>query len=179
MTWINTNSGKRFYYDDITKNEIDIHDVAHALSHMCRYNGHTDTFYSVAEHAVNVSYMVPEEDALEALHHDDAEAFICDLVRPFKHMNDMSAYRKADQELERHIAKQFGLRYPWPQSVKDADEAILLVEKRELMSKVTDEWEVRVKPPALMFSRLYGRSSAEAKSMYLQRHWELTERTGS
>jgi hypothetical protein len=50
--WIQTFSGRRFYPADPRPDDMDIGDVAHALSMVCRFNGHVRFHYSVAQHAV-------------------------------------------------------------------------------------------------------------------------------
>ena len=82
--FIPTASGLHFDYRDIMRNEVKIEDIAHALSHLCRFGGHVPRFYSVAQHSVIVSHLVPPEHALGALLHDATEAFVQDVVRPVK-----------------------------------------------------------------------------------------------
>lgn len=53
--WMQTYTGRRFYPLDPRPDEIDPEDIAHALSLLCRYGGHVDRFYSVAEHCVLMS----------------------------------------------------------------------------------------------------------------------------
>lgn len=68
--------------------DIELETIAHALANTCRFNGHTPRFYSVAEHAVRVSHFAwmvgGPRLALLALHHDDAEAYLGDQIRPLK-----------------------------------------------------------------------------------------------
>ena len=73
MSFIKTFSGKHFYYDKINKDDIDINDIAVSLSNICRFAGHLSHFYSVAQHAVLCSQLVPQEFAFEALMHDATE----------------------------------------------------------------------------------------------------------
>ena len=52
MSYITTVTGKHFYPLDPDPRDIDIEDIAHALSLICRANGHFKYFYSVAQHSV-------------------------------------------------------------------------------------------------------------------------------
>ncbi|TAM99321.1 MAG: phosphohydrolase, partial [Rhizobiaceae bacterium] len=65
--WIMTHSGKPFYPARPAPSDIDILDIAHALSMTCRYGGHARRFYSVAEHCVLVASQVPAKLRLAAL----------------------------------------------------------------------------------------------------------------
>ena len=85
--WIETYTGKKIYPLNMCQSNqtsICIDDIAHALSQTCRFGGHTREFYSVAQHACLVAMMVPNEFKLAALHHDDAEAYLGDVVSPVK-----------------------------------------------------------------------------------------------
>lgn len=72
MSYIQTLSGKHFNYLDIQQDDIVIEDIATALSHICRFAGHLPEFYSVGQHSVLTSHLVPQEFALEALLHDNS-----------------------------------------------------------------------------------------------------------
>ena len=61
MPYIQTLSGKHINYTDIQHDDIVIEDIATALSHICRFAGHLPEFYSVAQHSVLVSQLVPAE----------------------------------------------------------------------------------------------------------------------
>lgn len=86
VPFINTYRGHRFTFDPIDPDAIDIWDIAHALSHQCRYAGHTNMLYSVAQHSLLLAERVPgnADDKLNALLHDAAEAYVCDLPSPLK-----------------------------------------------------------------------------------------------
>lgn len=113
-----------------TVDEINIEDIAHALSRQCRYNGHCDGFLSVARHSIWVSERLKTQgfDAqvqLNGLLHDAAEAYLGDLVRPIKQSEFGVAYLKTEKILEAVIAERFGLPYPFPSDVYDADNYVL------------------------------------------------------
>ena len=114
--------------DDIT-----VRDIAHALSHICRFTGHTDTFYSVAQHSVLVSKMVPEKYAMDGLMHDATEAFLGDISTPLKSL--LPEYQKIEKNFHVIIAYKFGIDFVIPKEVKDADKQICFNEKLSLLPK--------------------------------------------
>lgn len=104
--------------------DIDIEDIAHALARQCRYNGHVGNFLSVARHSIWVSNRLKSQGAelrLWGLLHDASEAYVGDMVKPLKHDPSMAAFRDAEERLERVIAQAFGLEFPMPDAVKEAD----------------------------------------------------------
>lgn len=107
-----------------TVEDIDILDIANALARQCRYNGHCYGHLSVARHSIWVSQQLPERLQLTGLLHDAAEAYMGDLVKPLKHSEFGEAYLEAEHRLERVIAEKFGLRFPMPAEVKEADRYI-------------------------------------------------------
>lgn len=88
---IETASGLSYNFNDPDPDSIRIQDVAHALSQLCRFNGHTFAYYSVAEHSVLVAELLEQVDYPPAivkagLLHDAQEAFTGDYPRPIKHL---------------------------------------------------------------------------------------------
>jgi hypothetical protein len=154
--------------------EIHPDDIAHALSLLCRYNGHVDRFYSVAEHCILMSHAVPEEDALWALLHDATEAYVGDMIRPLK--RSMPEYRAAEDRVMAAIATHFGLVGPMPASVKDADNRILLTERAALMSAVPPRaWVQDALEPLPV--EIVGMYPTHAEAAYHFRLYELTAAT--
>ncbi|KUM43702.1 hypothetical protein [Pseudomonas sp. EpS/L25] len=86
MSWILTATGRRLDLTGSMADDIDPLDLARGLSRACRFAGQTTAFYSVAQHSVLASYHVPPEDALPALLHDAAEAYLGDLTGPLKRL---------------------------------------------------------------------------------------------
>jgi hypothetical protein len=89
--WMQTFTGRAFYPLDPRPEDIDPVDIAHALSLICRYGGHSSRFYSVAEHCVLMSHAVAPEHALWALLHDATEAYLGDMIRPLKRSGRFTA----------------------------------------------------------------------------------------
>lgn len=132
-----TNQGR--YFDFLQRNNtITVEEVAHALSNICRFGGHTRSFYSVAQHSVMVSLIVPAEDALWGLFHDAAEAYIGDICRPLKNL--LPDYLKIESDVESEVLAKLGLTGLKPKSVKEADLIMLATEQRDLMPQHDDEW---------------------------------------
>lgn len=169
MCWIQTYTGRKFFPLDPVIESIDIADIAHALSMMCRYGGHCDRFYSVGEHSVLLSRCVPQELALWALLHDASEAYLVDVPSPLKPY--LPGYADIERKLERAVAARFGLCWPMPEEIKFADTAIRTDEMQALMKSPPEPWPGML--PALGLELpLWGQKQAKAE--FLQRFYELT-----
>lgn len=176
--WMQTFTGRKFYPLAPSFADVSIRDIAHALSLLCRYNGHVDRFYSVAEHCVLISRAIePSKHALAALLHDAAEAYVGDMIRPLK--RSMPDYMHAEVRVMTAIAYRFGLPitpqsyYSMPSAVRDADNRILLTERSALMSAAPpDKWAVEDLTPLDVV--IEGWAPAIAEQQYLQRFRELT-----
>ncbi|MDN0439889.1 HD family hydrolase [Escherichia coli] len=119
MSFIKTFSGKHFYYDRINKDDIDINDIAVSLSNICRFAGHLSHFYSVAQHAVLCSQLVPQEFAFEALMHDATEAYCQDIPAPLKRL--LPDYKRMEEKIDAVIREKYGLPPVMSTPVKYAD----------------------------------------------------------
>lgn len=144
LGFMKTYSGNLFYPDDIENSTFCIEDVAHSLSKLCRFGGHTKGFYSVAQHSVLVSHLVPSDMAMTALLHDATEAYLVDLPRAVKYM--LPDYLELEDKLMSHLAKIFSVSYPFPPEVKVADNIALATERRDLMLPGEEDWGLTEKP---------------------------------
>lgn len=139
-----TFTGTQFWPLDPHTDDIDILDIAHALSHTCRYGGHCQPFYSVAEHCVIMAGFASEPNKLAALLHDAPEAYLVDVPRPIKPY--LPNYYAIEARLAECIAERFGLATLTPPEVVELDHRILSDEKAQLMSKAPADWGLTYPP---------------------------------
>ena len=173
--YFQTYNGKHVHPLSPSQDEIVIEDVAHSLSQQCRFLGHTDALYTVAQHCVLVSEMVPPGDALWGLLHDASEAYLCDLPAPIKRDPQMEFYRIAEQRLLTCVARKFGLAPEMPQSVKRADKILLATEFRDVTAVDDLDWiiaECGCEPAESLWITPWPPAVAERR--FLARFHELT-----
>jgi uncharacterized protein len=148
--------GTLFDIMDPAGSDFTITDIAHGLGRVCRFAGHTNRFYSVAEHSIHVARLVPLEHARAALLHDASEAFIGDVTRPLKAL--LPDYRRIEEQIADAIARRFlpgrdGGAFSVA-AIKAADMAMCMVEARHLMPEADGFWidqktDARAKYPAV------------------------------
>lgn len=167
-------SGTYFNFERPHETPVTIEDVARGLSHICRFAGQCPTFYSVAEHSVHVSRIVPPELAWDGLMHDAAEAFIGDVAKPLKVLLD--DYAVIEARVESAIAAQFAFSHPTPPDVKRADIQMLRLEQKELMANDHNwEWTKGYEPPSgVCIECLY---PDDAMALFLARAAEILDTT--
>ena len=170
--WITTYTGREVHLLLPTRDMFEIEDIAHALSNICRYTGHCREFYSVAEHCVHASYLVPPTEALDALMHDAAEAYLSDISSPLKHC--LLDYKVIERNLEAVIAAKFALCYPWGKSIKQADLQMLALERQELLASSPTPWSVLEGVSLPKHNPIEAWPPKEAKNKFLDRYVELT-----
>lgn len=166
MNCILTHTGKRFDLYEPDAGMIDPRDISHSLAHLCRFNGHTREFYSVAQHSCIVAELVPEEHKLAALLHDAAEAYLGDMTRPLKQW--MPDYRGFEDVIWMRVCERFDLALDLPTCVHRADLIALATERRDLMPADPAIWDclVGIEP---MVEMIRPWSAAEARITYHQR----------
>lgn len=180
-SWVETYTGEQFWPLDPRPEEIHLEDIAHSLSHICRYGGHINRFYSVAEHCVHVSNAVSRENAFWGLMHDAAEAYVGDMVRPLK--KHMDEFNLVEAKILGMIAKKFGVAdevWSWeqsdqdilPEEVKETDTRILLTERKALMPNNRHEWGHEHLEPLKV--NIIGYRPTIAKTLWLNKFEELS-----
>ncbi|MFJ5398436.1 HD family hydrolase [Pectobacterium sp. CHL-2024] len=140
MSWISTFTGRHFNYTAPCVDDVDIRDIAHALSQINRFCGHTHWPYSVAQHSVGASYIVPTEFAFEALMHDAHEAYVSDMMSPLKHL--LPDYQRIETSVEMVVRTRYELPFKTSPEVKRADLIMLATEKDALLHPESGHWPI-------------------------------------
>lgn len=173
--WMMTYTGRQFYPYDMRPEDFCIDDIAGALAKLCRYGGHCQKFYSVAEHSVLVSRMVSRQNALVGLMHDATEAYLVDMPRPIK--VGFPQYKEMEGKIWKLIAQRFGLPEVFPEEVERADGEALFHEQAAVMLPVPEgaEWGMGRPRPAVVRPELIKCWSwQDAQRFFLRRYAELT-----
>lgn len=169
--WIQTYTGKQFFPLEPNIDAICIEDIAYSLGKICRFNGHTTCFYSVAEHCLHVSHFVSKENAMWGLLHDASETYLIDMPRPLKPV--LNGYKEIEERVHKCVAKKFGLCWPMPKEIKKVDTAILHDEMLRVMSKKPKAWPQLIYPP--LGVTIVGMEHQEATAKFLKRYEQLKD----
>src|SRR5918992_3349242 len=179
--YLQTVSGRWVNPFDPDPEQLDAGDIARALANLCRFGGHSRTFYSVAQHSVIVSRLVEErtadaEDAFAALMHDATEAYLGDMPHPLKHRSPLgAAYRAAEDHLEKAINERFRIK-PGVPEIKRVDKALLAAERRAFSAERWHWPELEGVEP--LDVELTAWPPDEAARAFAERYAELDARPG-
>lgn len=176
MTFIRTYTHKRFDPINPDVNLIDIIDIAHALSLLCRANGHFKTFYSVGQHSINCMLEAEargysKKVQLACLLHDASEAYLSDVTRPVKH--ELPRYIEIEKPLQDIIWNKW-LEEPLSEEeiklVFEIDDAILYHEFIFFMDEAIMDREYELKSyPTFDFEGF-----TEVEEEFLKYFYQLT-----
>jgi len=180
-------SGKEVDIFNLKPSDIEIEDIAHSLSNLCRYGGHCLFHYSVAQHSVLCSYESGTIlQKLMFLMHDASEFLMNDLVRPIKHRPEFKHYRLAEDVIQKLVFEKYGLEYPFSDRVHEVDNQVLVM---ELDSIIINGYDIEKKSAENEISFREARkilreeklancpiekiSPEEAEQLFLDRFYEL------
>lgn len=186
LDYVEVPSGRFVNMREPDPGDITLYDIAHKLAQTNRYGGSTKHPYNVAQHAVFVAERLRRmghstKVQLIGLHHDDPEAFLCDIPRPWKALLG-DIYRQMTVIFEVAIAEALDLpddAVIYHSIIKQADNFALLVEARNMMPSGGHRWDYlkemdlpqRIITPDYFMGEQHWEVSRDA---YLQRHEELT-----
>lgn len=108
--YIATFTGRHMIPTRPVSDDIDIRDIAHALSMICRGNGQLRVFFSVGQHCVLCAEEAhargfSDRIVLACLLHDASEAYLSDVPRPFKKL--LTQYHEWEAQLLHVIYTKF------------------------------------------------------------------------
>ena len=129
--------GRKIDLRDPWNTQIDIREIAYGLTRLVRFGGQLapGCFYSVAQHSIMVSKLVPDRLALAGLLHDASEAYLgVDVPKPLKDM--VPELRRIEAPWHKRIQEHFKikLRPGDAAEIKRADDVAYATEKRDLMT---------------------------------------------
>ena len=145
MSYITTYTGKHFDPVNPDMTQVDIQDIAHALSLICRGNGQVKTFFSVGQHCINaareaIARGYSDRVILACLLHDACESYMSDVPRPLK--GAMPEYVNIEEHLLDFIYEKFlgsTLTEEEANQIKEIDNDLLYYDLKELLNEVSDE----------------------------------------
>lgn len=170
-------SGTYFDFEDPESSEITIEDIAYGLAFEGRCAGQCYSralqrrvYYSVAQHCVLMSLMVPPELRLQALMHEVGEAVCGDMTAPLKSLNP--SFKAIEKRCEAAILNRFGIVMTDPVALKQADIRMLATERRDLLLWRGEKWSLTdIEPYDFHIIPWTPEQAAEA---FLNRYAELT-----
>lgn len=161
--------------DPLDPTPITLREIVGVLSRFRRYGAHPPRSWTIAQHAILCSYLVPQDEefeghrvALLALHHDDHEAYFGDWPKPLKNL--IPGVQEVERGVEIKVRKALGLPIDLPKSVKDADIQALLMEMPYLWGGQLPEDPVL----ANLIDDLSGCGDDEVEDWYMERHAQLS-----
>lgn len=156
LDYIGAYNGSIFYPTNESTDDVNLEAIAFALSNNSRFCGHTNKFWSIAQHSMLVAKFIENELAYEiygvgldvdkamlyGLLHDASEAYLSDICRPIKQF--LPDYADYENLVQTKILRAFGIEdeaKEYRKYVKIADDTILYAEATVLMNP-NDKWKL-------------------------------------
>lgn len=143
-SYITTYTHRHFDPADPDPELILIEDIAHALSMLCRGNGHVSSFWSVGEHCICCAKEaagrgISKKVVLACLLHDASECYMSDVPRPLK--QNMKDYKQQESRLLDVIYRKFlgeALTEEEEKQIKAIDDDLLWYDLEMLLGEKQD-----------------------------------------
>lgn len=163
MSFDFSGSGRKIDYLSPEPTQFDVSDIARGMANTARFSGQALHYYSVAQHCLLVSRLVPAEHEQEAMLFGAAKAYCGDLAIGLKAM--LPDYTLLVRNVDAAIRAQFMLPLDPSDCVEAANRMILAAAKRDLMHPDGTGWpsglpHYRHKIIAVNSDRAYGMWSA-------------------
>ena len=175
--YITTYIGKHFEPSKPDSEKIFIEDIAHALSLICRGNGHVKNFWSVGQHCIDcakeaLARGLSKRMALACLLHDACECYMSDIPRPFKkELTEFQAHEK--RMLDLIYLKFLGSKLTEEEYVqlKEIDDAMLWYDLKNLLGELQNEEipQLHIKPDYTI------RPFKDVENEYLELFYQYSE----
>lgn len=173
--YITTYTGIHFYPLAPEADKLHIEDIAHALSLLCRGNGHVKHFFSVGQHCVNCALEAmargySKRVCLACLLHDASEAYLSDVPRPFK--KTLPEYQKLEEHFLSVVYEKYlggPLTAEEDMLVRQIDDDMLYFDLTELLNQPVDRKQPEMKSH---FTEEYVPFN-EIEEKYLELFWQL------
>lgn len=169
-----TASSKLINVDLLNSDDICLDDIAHHLSKIQRFNGATplDISYTVGEHCINLArYWIDKTPASIsiklarfALLHDASEAYISDIVSPFK--KKLNDYKDLEGIIQGMIDSKFG-GYSSSSILCMSDKRILIDEVETIMPEKLQLYQSTSGLEKLGCNIMYNNHPSTVKTCYL------------
>lgn len=149
-SYIGTYNGGQFWVNNPMVEDISLEEITHALAYNVRFNGHTDIFWSVAQHSLLVERIMDDlyqeryslnsivdkhRACLAALLHDFSEGYMSDIARPFK--KSLPDYLNFERNVQNCINSLFEIE-EIPEGIQsliaEADTLALAVEANTILN---------------------------------------------
>ena len=176
--WAQTYTGIGFDLLDPRVEDVVLLDIAHSLAGSVRFNAHTKTGLSIAEHSIRVSDLCPPGFKMAGLLHEGEEPYTGDCISPMKALLQPQWNRIAHR-IQDVVAEAFGLDGQMLRSpeVVTADLTALRIEAESgFVDPPVDDWTSRLGVPAWSTREPWGPMSAEEAEAAFLRAFE--ERSG-
>lgn len=147
---------------------LPITDIATCLASQPRWGGAARPWYSVAEHCVMVSRLVPPELAFSALLHD-CEEFLGDWPSPVKVMLGRDYVKARLLPVKQALRSWFGFQEELP-AIKHADLICMATELRDLLPPAWIDWDHL---PAPHPEKIIPVGPERAYALFISRYEEL------
>lgn len=173
--YITTYTGIHFYPLEPEADKIHIEDIAHALSLLCRGNGHVKHFFSVGQHCINcaleaMARSYSKRVCLACLLHDASEAYLSDVPRPFK--KTLPEYQQLEEHFLSIVYEKYlgsSLTAEEEMLVRQIDDDMLYFDLKELLNEPMEREKPEMKSS---FSEEY-MPFAEVEERYLELFYQL------